>query len=604
MPYKSAAQRGYFHANRARLEAHGVNVSEWDNASKGMSLPHRVKKRAEGGEVENEWENIPRSPEGRPQIIVTKPQPEQAKTPYDVVSGYAKKARDWFGQPSEPQIKPNAPPPQGFQALPDQVVNDSIKGLASHYAGEIKELANPFTKTEEGKYVADQPLSADAHKGKIPQTQKDIVSLGAPIAGEVISNLAGPPGKGALWDIGKTIAEGSLAAAARRTPRVIPDLAAQARDKVLLGYMDSSTVSPRVMAQHLATANKGNPEDMADDLYRLWETDPKYGDEILRNIPRENRDKVDHFLDQRIRASDEGLRSTPDYEAAFHDLPVGREDYVPLDLPKEQTQWATTYKSILPASGISEEVGDFLSARVLPHYDSNFKAFTDKYFGGMYNPAKSEFRTVGRGGVGMRTELVDPSTGKPLMINHPMTGEPHPATMDRSIIYDPDTRLKYAYHGYFVLPKDKQGVGVAKSILRDQVDLYKKMDLDYVKLTADVDIGSYAWGKYGFLPHTDESWQSLARYLKMELSKLSSMGRMPGTVVNDLKTILSDPDRHALWDFVDYPSKIPIGILGSKTSKPLKWSQKLILDTPWEGSLNLKNPDAMRKFYDYANKGQ
>lgn len=44
MPYASAAQRGYFHANRAKLEAQGVNVSEWDAASKGTKLPEHKKK--------------------------------------------------------------------------------------------------------------------------------------------------------------------------------------------------------------------------------------------------------------------------------------------------------------------------------------------------------------------------------------------------------------------------------------------------------------------------------------------------------------------------------------------------------------------------------
>lgn len=42
VPYKSAAQRGYFHANRAKLEAQGVNVAEWDAASKSKALPARM----------------------------------------------------------------------------------------------------------------------------------------------------------------------------------------------------------------------------------------------------------------------------------------------------------------------------------------------------------------------------------------------------------------------------------------------------------------------------------------------------------------------------------------------------------------------------------
>ena len=43
MPYKSAAQRRYFNANRSKLEAEGVDVDEWNAASKGQDPPERVK---------------------------------------------------------------------------------------------------------------------------------------------------------------------------------------------------------------------------------------------------------------------------------------------------------------------------------------------------------------------------------------------------------------------------------------------------------------------------------------------------------------------------------------------------------------------------------
>jgi hypothetical protein len=39
MPYKSLAQEGFFNANRKRLEAQGVDVDEWNRASKGLKLP-------------------------------------------------------------------------------------------------------------------------------------------------------------------------------------------------------------------------------------------------------------------------------------------------------------------------------------------------------------------------------------------------------------------------------------------------------------------------------------------------------------------------------------------------------------------------------------
>lgn len=43
MPYKSEAQRKFFNANKAAMMAKGVNVSEWNESSKGMKLPKKVK---------------------------------------------------------------------------------------------------------------------------------------------------------------------------------------------------------------------------------------------------------------------------------------------------------------------------------------------------------------------------------------------------------------------------------------------------------------------------------------------------------------------------------------------------------------------------------
>lgn len=42
MPYKSLKQERYFNANRSKLEKEGVDVNEWNQASKGKKLPNRV----------------------------------------------------------------------------------------------------------------------------------------------------------------------------------------------------------------------------------------------------------------------------------------------------------------------------------------------------------------------------------------------------------------------------------------------------------------------------------------------------------------------------------------------------------------------------------
>lgn len=45
MPYKSQAQAAYFNIHRAELERQGVDVDEWNQASKGMKLPEHTENR-------------------------------------------------------------------------------------------------------------------------------------------------------------------------------------------------------------------------------------------------------------------------------------------------------------------------------------------------------------------------------------------------------------------------------------------------------------------------------------------------------------------------------------------------------------------------------
>ena len=43
MPYRSKAQEAYFNANKGKLERQGVDVNEWNAASKGKKLPERAR---------------------------------------------------------------------------------------------------------------------------------------------------------------------------------------------------------------------------------------------------------------------------------------------------------------------------------------------------------------------------------------------------------------------------------------------------------------------------------------------------------------------------------------------------------------------------------
>ncbi len=45
MPFKSVAQRGWMESHKKELEAKGVNLKEWETASKGKDLPKRLGKK-------------------------------------------------------------------------------------------------------------------------------------------------------------------------------------------------------------------------------------------------------------------------------------------------------------------------------------------------------------------------------------------------------------------------------------------------------------------------------------------------------------------------------------------------------------------------------
>jgi len=195
----------------------------------------------------NEWENLPRSPEGRPQITI-RPQPpagvpEGIKQqefsggpwPLEVAEARAPKPQ---AQPIVPE-PPQEPPPEFPMASfigedgqfydkeqkpiyrsPDQVIGDTVRSAATGYIDRIKDLVDPFSKNESGQYVADQPLPVDAYKGKIPAAQKDPISFGVPLGAEVAGTFAGVPGKGVLWGpISKAAAIGAAGAASRAGAR-------------------------------------------------------------------------------------------------------------------------------------------------------------------------------------------------------------------------------------------------------------------------------------------------------------------------------------------------------------------------------------------------
>ena len=76
-----------------------------------------------------------------------------------------------------------------------------------------------------------------------------------------------------------------------------------------------------------------------------------------------------------------------------------------------------------------------------------------------------------------------------------------------AVEFNPET--KSAYHSYLRIDEGERGKGSIPAMLENQINLYRKLGIEKVKLGANIDVGGYAWAKYGFLPQKFE-WAYMA----------------------------------------------------------------------------------------------
>jgi hypothetical protein len=153
-----------------------------------------------------------------------------------------------------------------------------------------------------------------------------------------------------------------------------------------------------------------------------------------------------------------------------------------------------------------------------------------------------------------------------------------------------DFKRKKAVHAVLELPLNAQGTGIAKKILSSQVETYKKLGLDGIEMHANIDVGGYAWLKYGYTPSTPQDWQHLKRQVKRNLSKTKGISKDARKKIN---SILDSPDPRASWLLSD---------LNDKTEDGKSVAKSLLLGTEWEGELSLKDNGSMERFNSYVGQ--
>jgi hypothetical protein len=88
-----------------------------------------------------------------------------------------------------------------------------------------------------------------------------------------------------------------------------------------------------------------------------------------------------------------------------------------------------------------------------------------------------------------------------------------------------------AYSAYFKLDRLVQHGNIGKKMLAANVAMYRKMGIDSVGVTANIDVGGYAWAKYGYVP-TPAAWGSLSNQIRAKLQRSGGSGGKPAAGTN------------------------------------------------------------------------
>ncbi len=239
--------------------------------------------------------------------------------------------------------------------------------------------------------------------------------------------------------------------------------------------------------------------------------------------------------------------------------------------PPSGKKGADEVKNIYSGRATRVTRADFEGMNVWSH-DESIKVFNDHI---RVRP-KEFIRGLSSGltptSVGMR------ASGKRLTVSANLEGQ---GRLNRSF----DFHSMSVDHAYFQLPRNVQGGGAAKQVLAGQMETYKQLGIKEITLHANIDVGSYAWAKYGFYPRVSD-WHSFRGELQRKVTSL----HLPRDVAGRVNTILSSDDPRAIWRLADLPDKVD----GQSVAK------RILMNTHWYATFKLDDELAMKRFNSYV----
>jgi len=161
-----------------------------------------------------------------------------------------------------------------------------------------------------------------------------------------------------------------------------------------------------------------------------------------------------------------------------------------------------------------------------------------------------------------------------------------------------DDGMTEVYHEYITFPESMQGGGLGKRVLETELNHYESIGASRVKLLANIDVGSYAWAKFGYQLDPDDE-ANHAQAFAFALKNHMDEGGVPATTQKRVMQLIDD---HTADDLETLDPKVIWKIADLRDDNDRKIGADALMDFQWHGVLDLHNPEAMARARTYIAK--
>lgn len=139
-----------------------------------------------------------------------------------------------------------------------------------------------------------------------------------------------------------------------------------------------------------------------------------------------------------------------------------------------------------------------------------------------------------------------------------------------------------------------QGRGIAKKYMQRLYNLSSDLGMEKIELSANMELGGYAWAKYGFRPDLKQ-WEALKKDIWKGLNSGVEIKKLPEEARFALQAVLQSPDPAMIYFLSDIV--VP-------TSTGVALGEQALAGTLWHGELNFNDEEAMTRFLTYIGELQ